>query len=55
MGLEVPPAKVDQIDQQMRMVTENLFSKVVALEAEGSSEVAEDSVTFLGPASRVEQ
>ena len=33
----------------------NLFSKVVALEAEGSSEVAEDGVTLLGPAGRVVQ
>ena len=53
MGLEVQPAKVDQIDQQMLMVTENLFSKVVTLEAEGSSQITEDSVPFLGTASRV--
>merc|ERR1719234_2695255 len=33
----------------------HLFSKVVALEAERSSKVAEDSVAFLGPAGRVEQ
>merc|ERR1719234_867807 len=33
----------------------HLFCKVVALEAERSSEIAEDSVAFLGPAGRVKQ
>ena len=36
-------------------IAENLFSKVVSLEAEGSSEVTEKSVAFLGTASGVEQ
>merc|ERR1719234_112325 len=33
----------------------HLFSKIIALETERSSEVAENSVAFLGPASRVVQ
>merc|ERR1719180_138120 len=33
----------------------HLFSKVVSLEAEGSSEIAENSVAFLGSSSRVVQ